>query len=230
MSAIRPMPRLFDVIGWRRVRAGRRVLYAVFVTSISLGLSLGCEKEQPLPPGEPTAQDRAFGSGARHSLPAQEDTGGRADSTPHKSTGNPDRDFLRAMSDHHRNLILITHAAIESNNDPAIEADIRRIEEEHDHELDSLLSLLRRMFSDSYNPQTAPELQFTAEMLRKPGENYRFLFFQAAVKNEEQAIRILDAYLPRAKNPEIKAFAERMRHSEPQELAALKRRMLKNGR
>lgn len=207
-------------------RAG--MLYALLV------VAGGCGREKQADTEEPTPFDQVVAAARERREVRQRDSVALARSRQdsiriRQSTGNPDHDFLRVMSDHHRDLILITHAAIESNNDPAIQPDIRKIEEEHDHELDTMLALLASQFNDRYTPGTSPEMQFTAELLRRPAEDYRFVFFQAAVKNELNAENILDSYLPRARNPEIRKFAEAMRRSEPSEIARLKRRVPPSG-
>ena len=88
------------------------------------------------------------------------------------------------MSDHHKDLIRITHAVLESNSDASMEPAIRKFEEDHDHELDAMLALLRSVYSDTYVPQTNPENDFTTEILRKPGTDYAGVFLAAALKSE----------------------------------------------
>jgi uncharacterized protein (DUF305 family) len=176
-----------------------------------------CSKEPQKREGEPTQADRERFSG-RYLPPP----------TPPRlpavspSTGDPDHDFLRRMSDHHKDLIRITHAAVESNRDPSLQPAIRKLEEDHDHELDDMLALLHALYKDAYVPQTNPANDFTAEILRKPGTNYIQVFLATALNSEEEAVGILNEYLPKAKNREVRNFARKLRSEEAGEMAALR--------
>jgi len=139
------------------------------------------------------------------------------------STGDPDHDFLRRMSDHHLDLIRITHAAIESNRDASLAAAIRRFEEAHDHELDALLSLLQRIYNDAFVPQTNPENDFIAEMLRKHRSDNMKALLEAAEKSEADAVRILNDYLPKSKQRQVRSLAEKLRREESAGVVALRK-------
>jgi hypothetical protein len=127
------------------------------------------------------------------------------------------------MSDHHKDLIRITHAVIESNSAASVERAIRKFEDDHDRELDAMLALLWTVYSDTYVPQTNPENDFTTEILRKPGTDYAGVFLAAALKSEQAAVWILNNYLPNAKKSQVRTFAQKLRSEEAGEMAALRR-------
>jgi uncharacterized protein (DUF305 family) len=127
------------------------------------------------------------------------------------------------MSDHHKDLIRITHAVLESNSAASLEPAIREFEDDHDHELDAMLTLLRTVYKDPYVPQTNPENDFVVEMLRKPGTDYSGIFLAAALKSEENAVRIVKDYLPTAKKRDVRSFAQKLSTEEGGEMAALRR-------
>lgn len=110
-----------------------------------------------------------------------------------------------------------------SNRSAALEPAIRKFEEDHDHELDAMLALLRTVYKDSYVPQTNPANDFIVEILRKPGTDYAGIFLATALKSERSAAQILNAYLPEAKNQRIKSFAQKMSGEEGVEMADLRR-------
>jgi uncharacterized protein (DUF305 family) len=182
----------------------------------------GCSEKPRAREGEPTQADRERFSG-RYSPPPTPPA-----STPvTHSTGVVDHDFLRGMSDHHKDLIRITHAIIESNSAASLDPAIRKFEDDHDHELDALLALLRTTYKDPYVPQTNPENDFIVEMLRKPGTDYAGIFLAAALKSEQGAVRILNDYLPKARNREVRTFAQRLSREEGGEMTALRRALNK---
>ena len=178
----------------------------------------GCSEKSKTREGEPTQADRERFSG-RYSPPPTPPPA--AESTP--STGDLDHDFLRRMSNHHKDLIRITHAIIESNSGASLEPALRTFEDDHDHELDAMLALLRTVYKDPYVPQTNPENDFVVEMLRSPGADYAGIFLPAAVKSEQNAVRILNDYLPQARNRPVRTFAQRLGREEEGEMTALRR-------
>ena len=180
----------------------------------------GCSDEPQSLAGEPTPEDRQRFSGRRvpQAYPPPAPTRVRA-----PATGNTDNDFLRQMSDHHKDVVRMTHVAIETNRDPALHRVIRRVEEEHDHALDAMMSLLRDVFADSYAPQTNPENDQAADRMRRSVTEYRTTFLVVVEKSEDEATRILNEYLPNAKNHRVRNFAERLRREERAGMAALRR-------
>ncbi len=201
-----------------RCLIGRRLVYAltVLLCVVSLG---ACSEESHSRVGEPTLEDRRRFSGRNvpQAYPAPPPIRVRP-----PSTGNADHDFLRRMSDHHKDVIRITHAAIEANRDPSLHTAIRKVEEEHDHALDAMLALLRTIYGDAYVPQFNPENDATADLLRKSSSDYTRVFLTAADRSEAEALRILNEYLPNAKHQRIRVFAQNLRREETAGMAALR--------
>ena len=132
-----------------------------------------CSEKPQAREGEPTQADRDRFSGRYNPDPTIP-----AALAVRPPTGDSDHDFLRRMSDHHKDLIRITHAVLESNSAASLEPAIRKFEDEHDHELDALLALLRSVYKDPYVPQTNPENDFVVEMLRNLGPITQGSFWQ----------------------------------------------------
>lgn len=185
---------------------------------LATNFSSGCSEKPQTREGEPTQADRDRFAGRYTPPPSPQPS--RA--VP-ASTGDADHDFLRRMSDHHKDMIRITHAVIESNSAASVERAIRKFEDDHDRELDAMLALLWTVYSDTYVPQTNPENDFTTEILRKPGTDYAGVFLAAAVKSEQAAVWILNNYLPNAKKSQVRTFAQKLRSEEAGEMAALRR-------
>lgn len=178
----------------------------------------GCSEKPQRREGEPTQADRERFSSRYNPAPRLP-----AAVAVRPPTGDSDHDFLRRMSDHHKDLIRITHAVLESNSAASLEPAIRKFEDDHDHELDAMLMLLRTVYKDPYVPQTNPENDFVVEMLRKPGSDYSGIFLAAALKSEQNAVRIVKEYLPTAKNRNVRSFAQKLSTEEGGEMAALRR-------
>ncbi|HVS60887.1 MAG TPA: DUF305 domain-containing protein [Gemmatimonadaceae bacterium] len=182
---------------------------------------LACSDEPRSRAGEPTHADRERFSG-RYVAPQANPPSNTAPTLETRITGDPDHDFLRHMSDHHTGLIVLTHAAIESNRSPSFQPAIRKLEDDHDHELDIILSMLRRIYKDEYLPGAPRECNFMAQTLRA-GTSDSTTFFRSALKIEEQALQIINDYLPKATNAQVRRLAEELRRDEPREIAAIRK-------
>jgi len=191
------------------------MLYLVGLTVMS-----ACSEQPQSRVGEPTPEDRqrfSRGSVPRASAPAI------SARVAAESTGDPDRDFLRRMSDHHKGVIHIVHSAIESNRDPALHATIRKVEESHDHALDGMLALLRSEYGDAYLPQTSQESDRIADLVRKSSNDHTKLLLAAADKAEADGLRIVNDYLPRAKSQRVHRLAENLKRGGNIGMAPLRR-------
>jgi uncharacterized protein (DUF305 family) len=181
-----------------------------------------CSQEKKRDPGEPTpfdlyvAKERLQGH-----LPAAIDTS--RPSPTLTSTGDADHDFLRAMSNHHKNIIVLADAALEANTRPDMEGVIRQLEERHGHELEAMTSVLRKTFKDGFISSPSPEIRLTADELRRSGSDYRRIFLNAAIKAEEDGARIADFYLLRTKRTDVDRLADNIKTNEAHDLVAIRK-------
>jgi len=185
---------------------------------------MACSREKENEPGEPTQFDRYVANQRLQGrLPAAIDTS-RSTPTP-ALTGDPDHDFLRAMSNHHKNVIVLADAALEANTRPDVEGVIRELEERHGHELDEMTGILRRTYKDGFISSPSAETKLTAGALRQPGRDYRRIFLDAAVKAEEDGGRIADFYLLRTKRMDVDRLADKIKTNEAHDLVAMRKRL-----
>lgn len=167
---------------------------------------------------EPSAWERA-GPGKRIVL-AQP----RPEPPRIKPTGNPSHDLLRLISDHHASVILMTHAMVESAGSTAVVGEARKLEEEHDHELDRVATLLRKRFSDSYAGQASVESRFVAGSVRsRPSEDHARIFAINAVAAEASLSGAIDGLLPKVSDSPTRDLARNISRNHKTELARLRR-------
>ena len=145
-------------------------------------------------------------------------------STP--TTGDPDHDFLRMMSDHHKGMILMAHMTKDRSEGGRVVADAKRLDTKQDGELDRMVSMLEQAYKDPYAPKVMPEHQAMADKLKatSPAE-YDRAFYQAVVEHHTQAITMIDDYLPHAKSAAVKQMAEKMKADQGKEIAEFQRRV-----
>lgn len=141
-------------------------------------------------------------------------------------TGDPDRDFLRMMSDHHKGLIHMAHEAMERKDAPRVAADAKKMDAKQDAELEKMQGMLQQRYSDRYEAKVMPDNQKMADDLKPlAGKEYEKTFLHHVVMHHQQAIKMIDSYLPTAKVPELKAMAEKMKAEQTAEIAQLERKM-----
>ena len=141
-------------------------------------------------------------------------------------TGDPDRDFLRMMSDHHKGMIAMVHPTIESKENLSVKPDARQIDKAQDAELNKMITILSNQYKDDYTPKVTLDNQRMVDELKgKSGKDYSRTFLANVIMHHEEAVRMVDDYLPKAKNPEVKRMAETIKADQTKEIAKFKREL-----
>ncbi len=142
-------------------------------------------------------------------------------------TGDPDRDFLRMMSDHHKGLIALAHESMVQGGrgTSQSQADARVLDAKQDRELEQMVRMLEASYQDPYEPKVTPPDQATIDsMLKYSGQNYATAFYRSVVAHHQRAVTMVDAYLPKAKRADVKAMAEQMKRDQRAEIKKLERK------
>ena len=140
-------------------------------------------------------------------------------------TGDPDHDFLRMMSDHHKGMIAMAHMTKEQQPAPGSVADATKLDTKQDAELDKMQTMLEKDFKDPYTPKVMPDNQAMVDQLRgKTGADYDRTFYENVVKHHQEAIKMIDDYLPKGKNPRLKQMAEKMKSDQAREITEFQKK------
>jgi len=140
-------------------------------------------------------------------------------------TGDPDRDFLRMMSDHHKGMILMAHMT-KDRKDGSAAADAEKLDTKQDGELDKMVTMLEKTYKDAYAPKVMPDNQAMADDLKgKTGTDYDRAFYQNVIKHHGQAVQMVDEYLPKAKSPVVKKMAEMMKADQSREITEFQQKL-----
>lgn len=141
-------------------------------------------------------------------------------------TGNADQDFLRMMSDHHKGLILLAHMTKDRKEGGAAVADATKLDATQDVELDQMVTMLEKDFKDAYSPKVLPAHQAMAEALKsKTGKVYDRTFYQNIIQHHQEAIKMVDGYLPNSRNAMLKQMAEKMKADQSKEIADFQKKV-----
>lgn len=141
-------------------------------------------------------------------------------------TGDADHDFLRMMSDHHKGLILMAHETIESKDKLGVKPIAKRLDNAQDAELDKMSTMLEKDFKDPYEPKVTSSNQMMADELKgKTGAAYDQTFLKNVIAHHEEAIKIIDGYLPKSKNATVKSMAEAMKAMQSKEIVEFRAKL-----
>lgn len=141
-------------------------------------------------------------------------------------TGDPDRDFLRMMSDHHKGLTEMAHPAKEMKLPVA--ADAKKLDTKQDAELDKMVTMLEKQYKDPYAPKIMPSNQAMIDALKgKTGADYQKTFYQNVIQHHQEGIKMMDEYLPKLKDAEVKAMAEKMKADQTKEISEFQQKVAK---
>lgn len=141
-------------------------------------------------------------------------------------TGDADHDFLRMMSDHHKGLIRMAHMTKDRKEGGAAVADAKKLDAAQDKELDHMVTMLEKDFKDPYAPKVMPAHQSMADELKaKSGKEYDRTFYRNVIAHHGEAIKMIDEYLPKAKNAMLKQMAEQMKADQSKEIADFQRQV-----
>lgn len=146
-------------------------------------------------------------------------------------TGDADRDFLRMMSDHHKGMVAMAHLSVEGEKkgSAAVQADARKLDTKQDEEIDRMSAMLKNSYKDSYEPKVMSDNQAMVDQLKSlSGAAYDRTFYQNVVKHHQQAIKMIDQFLPKLQRAEVKAMAERMKSDQTREIAEFQQKATKS--
>jgi uncharacterized protein (DUF305 family) len=145
-------------------------------------------------------------------------------------TGNADHDFLRMMADHHEGLVVMTQMTKNRKDVGTAAADAAKLDAAQSKQVAQMVTLLEKDFKDRYVPKVMPEHQAMVDDLKtKSGKDYERTFYRDIIKHHQEAIMMIDAYLPRAKNPMVKQMAETMKAIQTRQIADYQQKLAKLG-
>ncbi len=143
------------------------------------------------------------------------------------TTGNADHDFLRMMTDHHKGMVTMAHGAKERQGS-SIREIATRLDTEQDKELDQMTTMLERDFKDPYAPKVTPDNQKMIDALKtKTGAEFDRTFLENTIIHHQEAIKMVDGYLPKSANAKLKTMAAKMKADQAREIVEFKQRLAK---
>jgi uncharacterized protein (DUF305 family) len=200
-----------------------RIIFGVPLVLGACVLATACSSKSPLPGDSHTAASSTAADSGMAMSPATGMSG-----MQHMSgmSGDPDHDFLRMMSDHHKGMIAMARLAIDSRENLSVKPDARELDKKQNAEIAKMTAILDRQYKDAYTPKVLPDNQQMVDELKgKSGKDFSRAFLSTVIMHHQEAIKMIDAYLPTAKNPEVKSMAEKMKADQTKEIAAFQKEL-----
>lgn len=155
------------------------------------------------------------GSSANRTNSEESKMGSMDDMAP--MTGDPDRDFLRMMGDHHKGMLLMTEPALAKGI--TVKDEAQRIATDQKPEIGKMTAILKSAYSDSYEPKVMSDgRKMAGELDALTGTALDRMFLEKTILHHKAAIKMVDEYLPKAKNSEVKTIAEKIKKAQLKEI------------
>lgn len=137
-----------------------------------------------------------------------------------------DQEFLRMMVDHHQGLIEMGDTALAKNPSEHIRMDVREMGQKQRAEQKQMIGMLKSDYSEDKMPMVMPSnASMISEVASKSGADLEKTFRENVIKHHEEALKMIDDYLPKAVKPTLKSMATKMKSDQQKEIAELKKEL-----
>ncbi len=137
-----------------------------------------------------------------------------------------DKEFMRSMTDHHEGLILMAGEARQRAQDSAAKADAQRLHDDQTRERDEMLATIARTWNEQHSPSVMPQHRAMHDSLQAtPPAQYDRAFYEKVVAHHREGVAMVDRFMPRLTNADVRAMAERMREKQTTEITEFERKM-----
>lgn len=198
----------------------RRVVIASTIAGTVL-LVAGCSKT------DSSSADSAQVSAAVSPAPADTGMGsmGSMDHSAMQSTParDADQEFVRMMVDHHQGLIALADTALSKNPSEHIRMDAREMAGKQRAEQKKMIAMLKQDYGEDKMPMIMPgNAQMISDIAPKAGKDFDRAFREKVIAHHEEALKMVDDFMPRFTRPAVRAMATRMKADQQKEIAELK--------
>lgn len=193
-------------------------------TTVVLGAALmvaaGCGGDEGGAEGEMVAMDTAtMASQGDAAMPGMAGGG-------QNPAQDADHEFLRMMSDHHAGLEVMGADAMNRAVDDSVKSVAHNLHTKQAAQQDTMVAMIQRMYNEQYTPSIMPKNAAQADSLRQlSGADADRYFLRTTVAHHEEAIGMIDRFLPRFTKPEVRQMAEEMREEQQREIQELQSKL-----
>ena len=100
------------------------------------------------------------------------------------------------------------------------------MDKKQDAEVEKMVTMLDQRYKDAYTPKVMPDNQRMVDELKgKSGAEYSRTFLKNVIAHHQQAVKMIDEYLPKAKSPQVKSMAQKMKSDQTREIAEFQKKL-----
>ena len=137
-----------------------------------------------------------------------------------------DHEFLRMMSDHHEGLEVMGADAMNRAVDDSVKSVAHNLHTKQAAQQDTMVAMIQRAYNEQYTPSIMPGNAAQADSLRQmSGADADRYFLRTTIAHHEEAIGMIDDFLPRFTKPEVRQMAEQMRREQQREIEELQSKL-----
>lgn len=139
---------------------------------------------------------------------------------------DPDHEFLRMMSDHHEGLVRIAESSLEDGEFRVAAEDARALQDEQAAERDRLLAMIQAGYDERYRPRPMAKHEAHADSLSElKGRELDEAFYGMVIVHHRDGVAMIDRFMPRLADPELRRMAAEMRAGQQREIDRLERKL-----
>lgn len=136
-----------------------------------------------------------------------------------------DHEFLRMMSDHHRGLVTMATAAMNSGSTPQARDDAFAVGQRQDREMREMVELIQTAYGETIDPMIMPSHRAMNDSLQAlTGTQYDRTFYRMIAQHHREGIAMMDDFQSRVQRPEVRQMIDRMRTEQQQEIQQFERK------
>lgn len=185
-----------------------RAFIAVFASIVSLA---ACAKSE-----DSAARDSDIAAGQDTGMAGMDHSQMTMNRGPAK---NADHEFLRMMSDHHEGLVVMMSTAMQRASSASAKADAKTLHDKQRQERDSMVAMARTSYDETIAPMVMPSAKTMNDSLQqKTGAAYDREMYRHVIMHHQEAIKMIDDFLPRLTRADVRQMAEKMRTDQQREI------------
>lgn len=133
-----------------------------------------------------------------------------------------DVQFMGMMTNHHEGLIAMGSQAMDKASDDSVKTAAHNLHTKQQKERDEMLGMMSQMGMAQHKPMMMEKNKAQLDSLTaKTGKDYDRYFLETTIKHHQEAIGMIDEFLPKMKDAKTKQLAERMKSDQQKEIREL---------
>ena len=137
-----------------------------------------------------------------------------------------DQEFMQMMVDHHQGMIEMADTALKKAASSRVRAEATSMLAAQKAEQKRMLDVLKTQYGEDKVPMAlASDASMVTTLAGASGAAFDRQFREQVIMHHEEAIKMVDQFLPRLKTPALKQMAEKMKRDQATQIAELRKEL-----